>query len=193
MNKRKGLTVVVSGPSGVGKGTVVSAVKAELPSIVECVTCTTRQPRQGEQDKIDYYFISREDFEEKKDSGFFLEYAFVHGNYYGTPRNEVEALTEQGKTVLLEIDVQGGINVKKVMGDSLTVFLMPPSPETLLQRLSGRGTETAEDIALRTKNALWEMEQAELYDAVVVNDDLRRCVDMVKELITAELCRRNGK
>ncbi|MBQ9359170.1 MAG: guanylate kinase [Abditibacteriota bacterium] len=190
MNVAKGLTVVVSGPSGVGKGTVVSLLKAELPDIEECVTCTTRQPRQGERDRIDYYFITAEEFERRKNSGYFLEYAFVHGNYYGTPREEVEALTGKGKTVLLEIDVQGGINVKKAMPDSLTVFLMPPSPEALFKRLSGRGTETEEAIALRTKNARWEMEQAGLYDAVVVNDDLRRCADRVKELI---LCKRNGK
>ncbi|MBR4749840.1 MAG: guanylate kinase [Abditibacteriota bacterium] len=188
----KGLIVVISGPSGVGKGSVAAGLKAQDPHITECVTCTTRAPRPGERDGREYHFLTKEAFEIKKDEGYFLEYAFVHGNYYGTPRREAMALAEEGRTVLLEIDVQGGLNVKKAHPEAFTIFIMPPDRDTLRQRLSGRGTETPEQIALRLQNAEAEMDRRHLYDARVVNDDLQECIRRVAGLIDGEKKRQNG-
>ena len=188
----KGLIVVISGPSGVGKGSVVSGLKAQDPSITECVTCTTRAPRQGEQDGREYHFLTKEAFESKKDEGYFLEYAFVHGNYYGTPRREATALAREGRTVLLEIDVQGGLNVKKAHPEAFTIFIEPPDTDTLRKRLAGRGTETPEQVALRLSNAEAEMACRDKYDARVVNGDLKECIRRVGELIDGEKKRQNG-
>ncbi|MBP5274673.1 MAG: guanylate kinase [Abditibacteriota bacterium] len=195
MKNKNGLVVVISGPSGVGKGSVSSLLRKELPDIEECITCTTRKPREGEKDGKDYFFLTREEFEARRKNGFFLESALVHGNLYGTPRDEVESLIKKGKLVLLEIDVQGGINVKRSGVNALGVFLMPPEPalEYLEKRLEKRGTETPGEIRTRTKNALGEIARKNEYDAVVTNDDLRRCTEEVKEIIMSRLRELNGE
>jgi guanylate kinase len=169
---RQGRLFVVSGPSGAGKGTVVSEVLRRKPEVVLSVSATTRPARQGEREGIDYRFISVAEFLGMRDRGEFLEWAEVYGNYYGTPRAPVEIALSSGRDVLCELDIQGAQSVKKAMPKAVLVFIEPPSLDDLLLRLRGRGTEDPESISKRVMAAYDEVKNKMLYDHIIVNDDV---------------------
>lgn len=175
--ERRARLFVVSGPAGVGKGTLVSRVRTMRPSLGLPVSATTRNPRPGEVDGEAYHFLMEEEFERCIEKGEFLEWAQVHDHRYGTLKSEVDACLERGESVILEIDVQGGYSVKRQFPDAVLVFIEPPSWETLVKRLEGRGTESAESLALRLQTARWELEQADTYDVRIVNDDLEEATE----------------
>ncbi len=176
--------VVVSGPSGSGKTTLVKHLMLRYPNSHFSISATTRALRGEEVDGVDYRFISREKFESLRDASEMLEWAEVHGEFYGTPRKEVEKALDQNLHVFLDIDVQGGLQVKEALGPrAWLLYVLPPDRETLETRLRGRGTEDEEKVALRLTNALGELAELPRYDAVVVNDDLARAVDQADELM----------
>ncbi len=187
------LLVVVSGPSGVGKDTIIGALRARsaAPEYHYVVTCTTRPPRPGEIDGASYHFLARERFDALRDGGAFLEWAEVHGNWYATPRAEVRRALAGGRDVILKIDVQGAAAVKSLVPDALLVFVVPPSLEALFQRLRARATETAEQLELRQRNAAIELARAGDYDHVVVNEDglVERTAERIDAIIRAERAR----
>lgn len=181
-----GFLLIVSGPSGVGKGTVCKDLIESDKDIVFSVSSTSRKPREGEVDGINYNFISKEDFETKIEKGEFLEHAFVHTNYYGTSKEFVEKGINSGKIVLLEIDVQGALQVKEKHPEVITVFILPPSMEELERRIVDRDTETQAEIDKRMSNAYKEIDLVDKYDYFVVNDDLEAAIDNIKSIINAE-------
>jgi len=181
--KRRGRLFVLSGPSGVGKGTLRERALDDLEDLVYSISCTTRAPRAGERDGVEYRFISKPDFEDRIKRGLFLEHAAVHDAYYGTLREDVERELNAGRDVLLEIDVQGGFQVRAALPDAVLLFVAPPSLEELERRLRERGTESDEKIRLRLRNAVRELEQQEKYDRVVVNDDLDRASAELRGII----------
>jgi len=186
----KGLLFVISAPSGCGKTTILRQVMGSLSQLVFSVSHTTRAPRPGEEHGVHYYFVSPEAFLELRDkepSGF-LEWAEVHGNYYGTSVEEVDRLTRAGNDVILDIDVQGARQVLE-KGEPVTVFIAPPDMEELERRLRGRGSEDEETISLRMKNAEQEMSAAGTYDYLIVNDVLSEAVTALQSIIIAERCR----
>lgn len=174
MMSSRGHLFVISGPAGAGKGTLRQALFEAVDGLVYSVSCTTRAKRPGEVDGVDYHFITRDGFTRHVDAGDFLEWAEVHGNMYGTRRADVETTLDEGRDVVLEIDVQGCANVCRKMPDAVKIFIMPPSMEELRRRLVGRGTECADQLALRLKNAEAEMAHAPEYDVVIINDDVAR-------------------
>lgn len=177
-----GKLIVVSGASGVGKGTVVGKVMAMCPELRFSVSATTRSPRPGEVDGREYYFISRESFEEMIKNGDLLEYSQHNANYYGTPRAQMREKQETGH-VVLDIEPNGARQIKAADPDAVLVFLMPPSMEELERRLRGRGDTSEEQIAIRLERAKWEMEQRTWYDHVLVNDDADRCAEELYNII----------
>lgn len=190
----KGKLFIISGPSGAGKGTIVSELKTQKEDYFKLsVSATTRAPREGETDGISYYFLSKEEFLEKVDKGEFLEYATVHENYYGTPAAPVMEQLQKGCNVILEIDVQGGMQVKENYEDAVLIFILPPSIEILRERLVGRGSESEEQVAIRMGKALEEIGYVSRYEYAVVNDDLQTAVDEVLSIMTAEHCRTEDK
>ncbi len=180
------LIVVISGPSGVGKSTIAQTVLEKAPGLVRSVSLTTRDPRPGDVDGEDYHFVSPEEFAARRDEGGLLEWAEVHGNLYGTELRQVERQLAGGRSVLLEIDVQGGRSVKTARPGAVLIFLLPPSDEVLETRLRGRGTDDEDVILKRLANARRELESAEYYDYRVVNNDLDGCVSEVLGIIRAE-------
>lgn len=176
---RKGTLFVLSGPSGAGKGTIRARVFEALDGLSYSVSCTTRAPREGERDGVDYRFITPEDFAARIAAGDFLEWADVHRHRYGTLKSDVEKVLNEGKDMFLEIDVQGALQVKKKMPEAVTLFVVPPSIEVLEERLRGRHTEGEAELRLRLRNAVKEMKQRDLYDFVVVNDSLDEAVKRV--------------
>ncbi|HAX03539.1 MAG: guanylate kinase [Tenericutes bacterium GWC2_34_14] len=186
LNER-GLLVVLSGPSGVGKGTVRRAL-FQMPNhdLVYSVSMTTRAPRPGEVDGVDYYFVSKETFLERIKQNKFLEWAEFVGNYYGTPRDKVEEQLDQGKEVVLEIEVEGALQVRKQMKDAVFIFLVPPGKHALYERLKLRGTDTLEMIDRRMKKAESEFLLAHKYDYIVVNDEVNNAADRIMAIIRAE-------
>ena len=183
--KRKGILIVVSGFSGVGKGTLMKQLVHSYENYALSVSMTTRQPRPGESDGKEYFFVSREVFEKTIADNGLIEYANYCGNYYGTPKEYVEKQLEKGKDVILEIEIQGALKVKEQFPTALLLFVMPPSAQELKKRLEGRGTETEEVIAKRLKRATEEAEGIENYDFIVINDKLEECVKEMHGLILA--------
>lgn len=165
---------VISGPSGAGKGTLLAELRKQRPDLGLTVSATTRSPRPGEVDGTSYYFLSDEEFRSRIAAGEFVEWAEVHGHLYGTLVSEVKRLLAKGHSLVLEIDVQGALNVRKVYPDAVLIFIEPPSLQALEERLRGRGTEDETSIELRLKNARHEMELADQYDARIVNDTVDR-------------------
>ena len=174
---------VVSGPSGVGKGTLVSLLRERRSGLGLTVSATTRSPRPGEVDGTSYYFLDDAEFDRLVERGEFLEWAWVHGHRYGTLRREADRLISSGSSVVLEIDVQGGLNVRKVHPDAVLVFIEPPSADELERRLRGRGTEDEASVERRLANAGEELRMAGLYDVRIVNDDLERACDELAHAI----------
>lgn len=183
---RKGLLILISGPSGTGKGTVCDLLRQKHPEISYSISATTRQPRPGEQDGVNYYFYTKEKFWEMIDQGQLLEWAEVYGNFYGTPKQKVLDRLEAGEDILLEIDTQGALNVMKVMPEGLFIFLLPPSLEELAARLKGRGTETEESLHRRLGAAVDEIKLATKYRYVVVNDKVEDAQETIAKIIEAE-------
>lgn len=181
--KNKGNLIVISGPSGVGKGTVCKQLLQECDNLSLSVSATTRSPRAEDTDGVTYFFKTREEFETMIKNGDFLEWAMYNNNYYGTPLIPVQEKLDAGQNVLLEIDVQGALNVKNNYPDGVYIFLAPPSLETLHQRLVGRGTENPEEINRRIAAADLELSKQSEYDYIVVNDVLADAVRDVKEII----------
>lgn len=182
MNKERYL-LVVSGPSGAGKDTVVNRLLQKHPELEVSVSATTRLPREGEEEGVNYFFMSREQFEQKIARGEMLEYVDYCGHYYGTPKSEVDKRIAAGITVVLVIEVVGAANIKRMYPDSTLVFIMPPSVEELGRRLRARGTEDAEVVARRMARASEEMARAGEYDFSVVNDEVERCADALYDII----------
>lgn len=183
MANRKGNLFVISGPSGTGKGTIVSELVKRIPDVWVSVSATTRDPRPGEVDGVHYHFMDDGRFASLVDEGGFLEWACVHGHSYGTLRSTVEAAMDQGKQVILEIDVQGAFQVRRAMPEARLVFIEPPSFQELERRLRGRGTETEDVIEARMKTAKVELGHKKEYDVQVVNDDLERAVSELSSFI----------
>ena len=178
----KGKLVVISGASGVGKGTVLGIMMKKREDLKFSVSATTRAPRPSETHGVHYYFVTKEQFEEMIASGQMLEYSAHAANYYGTPRIQAEEKMEKG-SVLLDIEPNGAGQVKKAAPDAVLIFIMPPSMEELERRLRGRGDTPEDQIQLRMERAVWEMEQRTWYDHVVVNDDAERCADEILKII----------
>ena len=189
MQGNRGILIVIWGPSGAGKGTICKALLEKHDNIFISVSATTRAPRQGEIEGVNYYFLTRESFEEKVKENGFLEYANVHGNFYGTPKVNVEKMLDEGKDVILEIDIQGALQVKDNFKEGVFIFILPPSMEELKQRIIKRGSETEESLMTRFKNAYKEINYVSKYNYAVVNDTLEVAVAKVEGIITAEKCR----
>ena len=191
MIKRRGLLIVLSGPSGVGKGTVRKELFSQPNTNYEySISMTTRLPRVGEVDGVDYFFKTREEFEQLIEEGGLLEHAEFVNNYYGTPLAYVKETIEAGRDVFLEIEVQGAAQIREKAPDALFIFLAPPSLSELESRLIGRGTESEEVIAKRITTAREELEMMSLYDYVVENDEVHNACDKINSIIKAEHCRR---
>ncbi|MBA9086994.1 guanylate kinase [Fontibacillus solani] len=185
----KGLLIVLSGPSGVGKGTVCNQLRQRLPELVYSVSATTRQPRLGEENGVNYFFKSREQFLEMIENDQLLEHAEYVGNFYGTPRDFVEQTIESGKDIILEIEVQGALKVKEKFSEGIFVFLLPPSLDELKGRIQGRGTENQATIDHRMSVAAGEISLLENYDYAVVNDEIDLACQRIQSIITAEHCK----
>ncbi|HDT9049413.1 TPA: guanylate kinase [Staphylococcus pseudintermedius] len=191
MDTEKGLLIVLSGPSGVGKGTVRKRIFDDPhTSYKYSISMTTRQMREGEQDGVDYFFKTREEFEKLIEADEFIEYAEYVGNYYGTPVQYVKDTMNAGHDVFLEIEVEGAKQVRKKFPDALFIFLAPPSLDHLTERLIGRGTESKEKIESRVKEAKKEIEMMNLYDYVVVNDEVDLAKDRIQSIVEAEHLKR---
>lgn len=182
----KGKIIVISGPSGVGKGTICKQIM-EVIKAKYSVSTTTRAAREGEVNGVDYFFVTKEEFKEKIDNGEFLEYNIYNDNYYGTSKESVLDVINRGINVLLEIDVNGAYNIKKNFPDSLLIYIAPPSIEVLRQRLIDRGTEEISVIDKRMKIAEEELKRVDFYDAVVINDDLDKTTKEVKNIILKKI------
>lgn len=187
--RHEGFFIVVSGPSGVGKSTLVDVVMGRVPKLRYSVSSTTRPPRPGEVDGSDYFFLDRDEFERKAAAGDFLEWAEFCGNLYGTPRDYIQRSIDEGLIVIMDIDMQGATMLRPRMPSGVFVFLLPPSLEELQARLKGRGSEGEEAIHQRLEVALTELEAIHQYDYVIVNDDRDRAAYELEAIIRAEQCR----
>lgn len=189
-----GILFVVSSPSGGGKGTLIRRLLDVTPDLSYSVSYTTREPRNGEVNGREYFFVNREVFQERIGADEFLEWACVHGNYYGTSRHQVAKETGAGVDIVLEVDVQGAQSIKALQLDSVSIFILPPSYEVLRRRLIARGTDTEAQLELRLRNAPAELRQYSLFDYVIVNDDLERATRTISAIVHAERarCRRQG-
>jgi guanylate kinase len=182
----KGNLIIISSPSGGGKGTLIKEILRSVPDIGYSVSLTTRPQRQGEEDGRDYFFVSKSEFETFRDEGGFLEFAEVHGNYYGTSLAQTEKMTSEGKDVILEIDVQGASLVLDKLPTAVSIFIMPPSFEALTNRLTARATESAEELSLRLKNSFSEVMGYSKFEYVVINDEVAAASHRLESIILAE-------
>lgn len=187
MDVLSGRLFVISSPSGGGKSSVIDALRKRHPELAYSVSATTRPPRRGERDGVEYTFLSEEAFEKRIAEGAFLEWAVVHGHRYGTLKEDVYRLLDAGRSVLLDIDVQGGLSIKEADAAAVLIFLLPPSMETLRERLESRGTDSADVVAARLANAAEEMNAADSYDFQVWNRDLDTAVEEVAAIIETTL------
>ena len=186
MLNRKGLLLVVSGPSGAGKGTICKALLNKNDQIKLSVSATTRKPRNGEVHGVNYFFIEKEEFTKMIENGEFLEYAQIYDNFYGTPKAAIIECLEKGQDVILEIEMQGARQIKEVYPEGVFIFVLPPSLEELKSRIVGRGTETQEEIEKRFSCAFEETNQIVNYDYFIVNEDIEKSVSDVEAIICAE-------
>ena len=193
MMNNKGLLIILSAPSGCGKDTVFQEIKKIRNDVVESVSATTRKPREGEVDGVNYYFKTESDFQLMVVNDELLEYARYNNCYYGTPVSEVEKAIDNGKICFLIIDVQGAQSILKVRPDAISIFLLPPSLEVLEKRLVNRSTNDIEDVKNRMTIAKREIDMAPLYKYSVVNDDLEECVNKINDIINKELLTLNSK
>lgn len=189
MEENRGVLIVISGPSGAGKGTICKALLEKHKEISLSVSATTRNPRCGEVDGVNYYFLKKEDFLARVEADDFLEYAEVYGNYYGTPKSNVEKILESGTDVILEIDIQGALKVKEKSKEGVFIFILPPSMEELKQRIINRGSETPESLMTRFKSAYKEINYVSKYNYAVVNDTVDKAVEKIEAILLAEKCR----
>lgn len=189
--KNLGKLFIISGPSGAGKGTICKNLIANRGenNITLSISMTTRQMREGEVNGTHYYFASEKEFLERAENGGFLEYAKVYGNYYGTPKQEVENKLINGIDVILEIDIQGAMNVKKVYPNGIFIFILPPSMSILKKRLTERGTDSKDVINMRLSQTLNELSYLKEYDYIVINGDLKEAVNRVEAIVIAEHCK----
>ena len=188
--KNKGLLIVVSGPSGAGKGTINGELLKRNNNIWMSTSMTTREPRGNEQNGKEYFFVTKEEFEERIKNNQFLEYAVVHsGKYYGTPKDKIYDKLNSGIDVILEIDIQGALEIQQKISDALFIFIMPPSMRILKERLTNRGTESEEKVLERFRTAYKEINEFTKYNYVVVNDEVEKAVEKVEAIIKAEKCR----
>ncbi len=186
----QGNLIIISSPSGGGKGTLIKAVLNTVPKVGYSVSFTTREMRIGEQDGKDYFFVSRAEFERLVEQGEFLEYATVHDNFYGTSLNQIKKEIEAGHDIILEIDVQGAANVRTKIPEAVSVFILPPSFEVLAARLTARATEKKEDLALRLKNSFAEVNRFSEFEYAVVNDAVEQATAHLQTIILAERLKR---
>lgn len=186
--QKKGLLIVISGPSGAGKGTICKSIIEKTDCWIS-VSATTRTPRAGEIEGTNYYFLSKEEFKKKIEDDDFLEYVEVYGNLYGTPRSKVQEMLDAGKDVILEIDIQGALKVKEKVDDGVYIFILPPSMEELKQRIIKRGSETPESLMTRFKAAYEEINFISKYNYAVINNTVEEAVKNIQCIITAEKCR----
>ena len=186
MVKRKGLLLVVSGPSGAGKGTICKAILDQNDQITLSVSATTRKPRNGEVHGVNYFFLEKEEFTSMIEKGEFLEYAQIYDNFYGTPKSAIMETLDNGQDVILEIEMQGARQVKEVYPEGIFVFVLPPSLEELKNRIVGRGTETEEEIEKRFSCAFKEINQIDDYDYFIVNEDVEKSVRELEAIISSE-------
>lgn len=191
--RERGTLVVVSGFSGAGKGTVLAQVLARRPDLYFSVSFTTRAPRQGEQDGVNYHFVTREEFQDRIGRGEFLEYAEYVGNYYGTSMTVIREKLERGINVILEIEIQGAAKVREKMPEAVSLFLVPPSFAELSRRLHARGTDSEETIRQRLETARREVREIVNYDYIVVNDTVDRAVEEILAILIAEGCRKERR
>lgn len=190
MDIDKGLLIVLSGPSGVGKGTVCRALRQRNKELHYSVSATTRRPREGETEGVNYFFKSRETFEEMIKRDQLLEWAEYVGNYYGTPRDFVERTLENGRDILLEIEVQGAVQIKRKFPEGIFIFLVPPTLNELRSRICNRGTESESKINNRMEAAKAEIDLMKEYDYVVINDEVNHACDRIQSIVMAEHCRK---
>ena len=188
----RGVLLVLSGPSGTGKGTVCKVVRDSLgDNLAYSISATTRKPRTGEEHGREYFFFSKEEFEALRDQNGFLEWAQVYDNYYGTPRAFVEEVLASGRDCILEIDPQSALQVRKATSEAVLVFIAPPSLEELRARLTGRGTEAPEEVEKRLSCAEAELAYSNQYDYLIVNDEVEKAAEKMKAILMAERCRTN--
>jgi guanylate kinase len=185
---KKGILYVVSAPSGAGKTTIVRKVISQLPTVSLSISCTTRAPRPSEEEGVDYFFITREEFSAMEQGGRFIEWAQVYGDLYGTPRANLEKL-RHGEDLVLEIDTEGARKIREVFSDAVLIFILPPSLEVLKGRLQSRGGDAEEAIAARLHNAQKELDQMACYDYIVVNEEIEEATSEVASIIIAERCK----
>lgn len=187
----RGVLFVVSSPSGGGKGTLIQRVLKEVPNLSYSISYTTRAPRNGEVEGREYFFVTPEEFEHRIAAGEFLEWAHVHGNLYGTSRHQVSREIFEGRDIILEVDVQGAASVRELVSDSVSIFILPPSVETLRQRLRARGTDSPEELDLRLKHAPEELRHYKSFDYVIINDEVEKAATQLRCIVQAERARRS--
>lgn len=187
--KKQGLLIVVSGPSGAGKDSVCNLVASKNPNLWISVSCTSREMRNGEEEGVNYFYLTKDEFEEKIKNNDLLEYTVYNDNYYGTPLYKIKEKLNEGKDVVLVIDVQGALNVKKIYKDAIFIFILPPSMEELKNRLIKRGTENYEKIISRFKVAYKEINEISKYNYVIINDILEDAANKMQSIIVSERCR----
>ncbi len=185
----KGTLFIISAPSGTGKTTILKEIIGHIPRISFSVSHTTRQPRRGERDGVDYFFVDKESFTEMQERDDFLEWAEVHGNFYGTGKQSVTDQLNQGRDIVLDIDVQGAEQLRRSSIEAVFIFITPPSWQELEKRLTERGTDDKTTIALRLKNARKEMKDAGLYEYVIINDTVSEAADVLRAIILEKRCR----